>query len=444
MAFIKVDKIKLIIIIVILITFFVSICLRLTLPCIIFFSLLTIVTNITHRYFMIYSYKLYLVIIALILLVSSGLIAIWSPSYSPNNAIYNIIPICGFLLVAISYSFNMKYASLIIQSVPLIETGKFKEAVEKIDKLMKSNLSKIQPYPNRQILFFHKVVALNNCGNRIEALNLIDELIEEGLNEKIEISVLNYKFIILLGLRRYDDAEEMIDLILDKDPENHLTLLNEALFLYKIGCKEDAAEAFEDLLNETNEKLSKFKEMMFPENIWNMELTQVFERIRSPKEFLNMELTDMLMQKSAIHERLHQYKEELECLNEILELNPERLPAWSMKGYVLAHLGKYDEALKCVNKSLELYSRDIYSLDIKGFILAHSGKPDDALKYYQKALEIDSLFEEAYYHKGEAHKELKQYTEALQCFKKVLELNPYCDRAKEDIEQISGQNQDIS
>lgn len=102
----------------------------------------------------------------------------------------------------------------------------------------------------------------------------------------------------------------------------------------------------------------------------------------------------------------------------------------------LQYLAKYDEALKCVDKSLETFPNNAYALDAKGYILAVSGKSGNALEYYEKAIKTDLFCEEGYYHKGKAHEKLKQYKDALVCYNKVIELNPYCERAKQDKKRV--------
>jgi len=399
-----------------------SISVGLLLQSFLLYFIVWIVISIFYFHFIISNHKLYLVIITLILVISSALICIWTQNYSLDRITYYLIPVCGILLIAIVQFFEIRYRSVLLESLCLIHTGKYKNAIKKIDYLLKSNITPLQ----HQLAVYYKIMALNRIGNRKEALELINKLIEGELHEKLRILVLNYKFLILFNLRRYDEAREFIDFILDKYPENHYALLYEALLLEQLGFKEDAKEFYEDLLNPARERLSKYRKSIIP-------------KIRFTKKIWNLELIEKLMGNIAINLGLRQYNEALKGFNEVLELNPEYMNAWNIKGLVLAKLGQYDEALKCVNKSLEFYSENALALETKGYVLAHSGKSEDALKYYQKVLEIDPLAEETYYYKGQAHQDLEQYHEAQKCFKKVLELNPNCELAKnaeKDIEQI--------
>lgn len=424
---IKIDKITLAITIISLITFFASLSVGLLLQSVLLYFIVWILTYIFYFHFVTSNHKLYLVTITLILLISSALFCIWTQKFSPDKITYYLIPICGILIMATVQFFEIRYRSVLLESFSLIHIGKYEKAIEKINYLLKSDITNLQ----HQLAVYYKIIALNNIGNRKEAYELIEELIEEKLHEKIKLLVLNYKFLILFNLRRYDEAEEFIDFTLEKYPKNHITLLYEALLLDQMGFKEDATNCYEDLLNPARRRLSKYRK-------------SIITKIRYPKKIWNLEFSEILMENVAINLGLRQYNEVLECLNEVLELNSEYMNAWNIKGFVLAKLGRYDEALKCVNKSLEFYSENAPTLDTKGYIIAHSGKLEDALKYYQKALEIDSLAEETYYHKGKAHQDLKQYDESKKCFKKVLELNPNCELAKTAIKDIEGITSEIT
>jgi len=403
-----------------LLLFLVSLFFGLGLQFILFLVLFFFVSFI-FMFFCIYNHKLYLLTLTLILIISGALICLWNQSYSLNSIIYYVFPIWGILAAAAKVSFQIKNLNLLVETKFLIGSGQFEKAIEKIDKVLESD-------GEHKLAVCFKALALNNIWKPYEALKLINKTIEEESDKTTKIDALNLKFSILLNLRRYNEVEKFIDVILEKYPNNLTTLLNGALLLYKLGFREDATEVYEDLLNPANERILKFRK-------------SIVNKIRLPKKLWNWELNVRLMEKSAIHYQLHQYNEALECFNEILELNPEDIDALDIKGFSLAKLRYYNEALKCSDKSLELYSKNARALYLKGYVFTHSSEPENALKCFQKALEIYPLYEEVYYSKGKTHQELKQYNEALECFEKVLELNPYCKQAnnlKEEIEEVIG------
>lgn len=315
----------------------------------------------------------------------------------------------GLLTLSGLVSYEMRYASLIQECITLTSKGEFAEAKEKIDKLLKSNFK-------NEISRFFKSVNLNCFGKPTEALELLNEVLEENLNKDFEVGVMHYKFSILLNFRSYGEAEDFLDIVLEEYPTDHSILLDDANLDNKFGFKEDAEESYKNLLPFVDERLQKFRK-------------SIIARVRLPETYWNRQLCSILYEKYRIHYGLQEYENALECVNEILELNPD-IDSLNIKSFLLAKLGQYKEALTYIEKALELNSEFFDALGNKGYILFKSGKREDALKFFQQAIQINPEYIVAYYYKGQINEDLKQYNEALECYDKVLELNPDCELAE--------------
>lgn len=372
------------------------------------------------NYFKIFKYKIYLITntLILILLIFTSLISPWNQNNGLNNPIFYIYTLGGLLTLSGLVFYEMRYASFIQEFITLTSKGEFKKAERIIDKLLKSNLKP-------EISRFFKSVNLNCFGKTSEALELLNEVLEENLPNNFEVQVMHYKFLILLHFRSYEEAEDFLDIVLEEYPTDHLILRDDADLDRILGFKEDAEKSYKNLLPLVDERLQKFRK-------------SIIAKVRLPETYWNQQLSSILLEKYRIHYGLQEYENALGCVNEILELNPD-IDSLNSKSFLLAKLGQYNEALKYIEKALELNSEFFETLGNKGYILSKSGNPEDALKFFQQAIQINPKFIVTYYYKGQTHEDLEQYNEALECYDKVLELNPDCElaeNAKKRLKQI--------
>ncbi|MEN6294019.1 MAG: tetratricopeptide repeat protein [Methanobacterium sp.] len=293
--------------------------------------------------------------------------------------------------------------------------SKFQEADVILNKILES-------HPKDFFANYLKANLLSEFGEYNEMLDLLNLLLEEKLNEEQKNDSLNLKVSALLGLGRYDEAEDIVEDMLEENPDNEYALYYEAGILLITGYKSESIDYYKDSLKIVNEKLLKHQ--------------SIIKKIRISTDNRNRILFSLWLLKGSIQIRLHQYSEALESCDESLKINPNYYMSWNANAWVHAKLGEYDEALKSVNKSLELYPENAPASDTKGYILAESGNLQEALQYYEKAVEMDPLDEEICYHKGKAHQKFQQHTEALKCYNKVLELNPNCEYAKKARDEV--------
>ena len=153
------------------------------------------------------------------------------------------------------------------------------------------------------------------------------------------------------------------------------------------------------------------------------------------------------------------HQEAIECLDKILESNPEDAEAWNNKGIALGKLGiigRYQEAIECYDKAIEIYdfmaskSEISNALELdpkyvnawhgKGYALGKLGMYNEAIECLDKALELNPKEAESWYDKGVVLEKLDRTQEALECYDKALELDSHFEsaiKAKEGLSQLN-------
>jgi tetratricopeptide (TPR) repeat protein len=118
------------------------------------------------------------------------------------------------------------------------------------------------------------------------------------------------------------------------------------------------------------------------------------------------------------------------CFDEALKLEPNPKDAWlwKCKGTCLFWLGNYRGALEYFEKYLKMKPINISALIEAGNASLYIGEYVDAVHYFDRVLITQSRFSpefgEILIGKGQAHACLRQYEQARGCFKKAVEIYP--------------------
>ena len=118
------------------------------------------------------------------------------------------------------------------------------------------------------------------------------------------------------------------------------------------------------------------------------------------------------------------FPEALECLNKVLEINPNYAEALSKLGYVHAKL-KYkkmskDQVFNITKNALVMNPNSPITSNCMGIVHYNKKEYDKAIEHYKKALEINPKFKWALNNMGLIYYDKKDYNKALEYFKKAL------------------------
>lgn len=113
----------------------------------------------------------------------------------------------------------------------------------------------------------------------------------------------------------------------------------------------------------------------------------------------------------------------LKCINKVLEVSPNDLPALNKKGGILVGMRHEKEGMACFERALELdpsYSEAIFS---KGPLLTMLEKHEEAAQHYCTALEHRPNDPRLLTNLGNAYLRLGRKGEALECYKKAYRIS---------------------
>ncbi len=143
-----------------------------------------------------------------------------------------------------------------------------------------------------------------------------------------------------------------------------------------------------------------------------------------PSAFASYHQVQALFEKGFEASQNGEFAKAISFFDQVLEIDPNYVPALNNKGSALRILGMYEEAIVYFDKALEIDPNDVKALYNKGNALSDLEKYEEAIVSYDKALEIEPNHVKALYNKGNALYDLEKYEEAIVSYDKALEIDP--------------------
>lgn len=210
------------------------------------------------------------------------------------------------------------------------------------------------------------------------------------------INVISDRAFSLFHLGRFQEAVEVYDQLIRRDPERAYFYYAKGSSLKELGRLQEAVAVFD----------------------------QALRRDRGQGE--------IYIQKGNVLQQLDRFQEAVDAFDRALALNPQDANVYSNKGNALRRLGRSQEALTAYEQALAIDPGHILSYTNKGNALRELGRLQEALTAYERALAIDPDLAIIYYNKGIAFMSLQQPREAIAAFDQALARDPNLVLASEN------------
>jgi protein O-GlcNAc transferase len=114
----------------------------------------------------------------------------------------------------------------------------------------------------------------------------------------------------------------------------------------------------------------------------------------------------------------------LNIYQQILEIDPELLPALQGQALCLAQQGQADEAIALLQPALALNPNDAGTFKVLGIALARQNNFEAAISHYQQALALNPQDADTLRQLGMAYEDLGDFKVAIACYQEALALQP--------------------
>lgn len=120
-----------------------------------------------------------------------------------------------------------------------------------------------------------------------------------------------------------------------------------------------------------------------------------------------------------------QYDMALVCFERAIELSPDLIEAYEMRGTTLAMLGKSSEGLRDLSFVIEQRPNSGHGYNSRGLVYRDLNQCAEAIADFSKAIEINPDYGCSYYNRALVYYQLGQVDDALGDLQHCLGLEPY-------------------
>src|SRR5574337_320062 len=272
------------------------------------------------------------------------------------------------------------------QNQPILLTNKG-IVLAKVGKIVQSIMcfhEALRMRPSLKPALFHKAMHLSS--NKFNKEYVDECYTEVASGESDNPDEMRIRADALSILKRYDEALQVIDRILEINPKFINVLRTKGNIFLDSGNHSEAITVFNEILQ------------------------------------INPQHFDALNNKGDALARLGHYERAIECYDLILKIDSVNRNALYNKGHTLYQLKKFNQAIECFDGALETDPKDILALNNKGNCLAQLGKFENAIECYSKSLIIDPEHELPMKNLSLVYANMGNYAEAWNWWYRYLDM----------------------
>lgn len=256
----------------------------------------------------------------------------------------------------------------------------------------------------------------------------------EALNLMPDFETKNYLVTAYTAQNEPGKALEVLDQMVEEEPEHVDTLLTRANLLFMSDKNEGAIADCDRILALDSENFKACFLMGRAKKTLNDLLGAVADLTRAIS--LKEDFMDAYLLRGEVLLLMDQYKEALVDVEKAIELSPEEENAFLMRGRIHEAMGNTEEAETDYQNVLDLNPfSDEGALRLSGLYIS-TNRLDEGIKFLTEIIDLKPEFGKAYAERGRA-KNLKGDKEsAFEDLKKSIELNP----EGEEAQKLEGQH----
>ena len=253
-----------------------------------------------------------------------------------------------------------------------------------------------------------------NYENALEAFNKVLVLDSNNLEARRGL------LIIYNDTDRYQEAIELADFLMEKDPED----LEYCFYKANALCGLESFDESLELLNIILERDSEYVHALHVRSMVKLNLEDLDGAMSDINQCISSGAKDeyTLTHRGSILLSQQKYHDALSDFDNALAINKDLALAKYNRGVTLRMLGENKKALKDVDQYF-VEEVDSEILHQRSIILKNLNRDSEALDDLNRAIEMDQKNVEAFYSRGILQSKLGNYQEALSNLKQAEELN---------------------
>jgi tetratricopeptide (TPR) repeat protein len=233
---------------------------------------------------------------------------------------------------------------------------------------------------------FQKVVLNYNNGKYKSALEGIEKLITKN-NDNVEFYL--FKSEILFQLELYDEVINTLNYAVKKFPNNHSARIKRGLTLLSFNLPREAIEDFNKSLEFATEdslKLSSYINLSAAKS-WKRDFEGAYEDLQKAYKIDSLHI-GILTNLAMVSDEVNRGSETLGYLFKVISIDSTYTPAYSNIGFKLQLMGEYEKSIEYFNKAIALEPELALAFSNRSFSKLKLNDIKGAIEDINKSLKI--------------------------------------------------------
>ncbi|MDC1015743.1 tetratricopeptide repeat protein [Candidatus Thioglobus sp.] len=263
------------------------------------------------------------------------------------------------------------------------------------------------------------IIALFSSGSFQDALNAIEELIEDNSNDALLFNIRGACYAALdqknLAIENYEKAIKL-------NPGYAKAHYNLAGVLHELNDIDASIQSYQNALLIDSDYAEAHN------NLGNVfkEQGQFDAAIKSYKKAIavNPDYIEAYYSLGGSFYESEKLENTVQCYEKVIELKPNFTGMHNNLGNILRELGRLDAAVLSYENAIRIDSDFVEVYYNLGITYQELNQLNDSIKHYKKAIELQSNYPEAFNNLGIIYKELEEFDLAIHSFNQAIGLNP--------------------
>ena len=292
--------------------------------------------------------------------------------------------------------------------------------------------------PNRKLQSGNKFFGTTDFKNSTEVQFLMRQALDMHHKGRLENAMEIYEQILDKDPKNYDAynlagvvayqkndltlALRLIEMAITVQPNQAYAYVNRGLVFEKLGDHEAALASYEKAITFN----PKFAEAYNNKGIILKKMQRLNEAIASYKKAISLKKDYAIAFSNLgnVLRELKRYEEAVSCFNQAIHLEPSYAEAFSNLGVVKCELECYEEAVACHERALQLIPNYAEAYTNLGITLEKLRKFEEALASHDKAIELRPHYADAFSNRGIVLTLMMRLEDAIASYEKAIELDP--------------------
>ncbi len=233
---------------------------------------------------------------------------------------------------------------------------------------------------------------LKTLRENTEKLKTISQVLKIDIDLPHETNLHLAHLMIIEG--KYEEALDIYDRILEKEPKNLNALINKGVTLFRLGEYEEARKYYDSVLSINSSNIEAIVNLgVLLDQMGEREEAESYYQKATRLEPDEKNFEDHLYRGIALN-NLKKYEEAILCFDRGLKINPIHDRLLVNMGISLAALGKYEEARAYYDQALKNNPRSVLALYNKACSFSLDGNKSEALQYLKEAVMLNPRFKD--------------------------------------------------